>query len=257
MQEASYRKPAVIETVKESFAIMAGSFLSALSAGGLPAIAAFALLLAGAVSGVPAVQAVSAVVFVAVLVISFVAAFVVAQAKAIGIEVPTAPGALFLKAQFWKCVAASAVVGLASGGVLAVALVPGGLAWAAGFPAGEMAFVLFAGLLVGIPVAVYVGARLSLLTPSLVAGEPFSVSSAWSMAEGNVFGIFLSTLICSLPIEFAGTIVDAASKNSEQSAVLVSAGILRLALSFVQCLLTGAVAGIYYRELSRIRLTKA
>jgi len=250
MQLSAPRKPEIIQTAKESFVAVADSFLPALSAGGVPLVVAFAVMLAGVASGNAVIAIATLAAFFVLIVPSFVAVMLVAQARVIGVDIPTAPGALFREKQFWKCVAAAVGVWLVSASIVLVALAPGFMSMATGARDDAVALTFAIGFIVGFPAAAYVGLRMNLLVPSLVAGQPFSVSGPWALANGNVLGMFVSSLLCSIPVSIAQSLVESSSKGSEQAAVLVMGGILTMVLAMAQCMLTGAVSGIYYRELT-------
>lgn len=232
-------------TAWEAFGVAFDSLPSAISTAGIPMVAALAVFMAGAFSGDAAVAGVATIGFVAALVCSAWAVTIVSQAKALGVDIPLQPGAIFLKARFWKFAGASVACFLIPTAIMVLTI---GLSAAA--PSGSPGLSSVA-LLAGLAASFYVSLRLFLVLPAIVAGHPFSLAASWRLTGGSVLPIAGSLFLCLLPVSILESLIEAGAKSSETGTAKVTGALAILAVALMQALLTGAVAGLAYRKLGK------
>lgn len=245
MDEKAVQKIGIWAVARESFSVSATSFLPAASMGGVPLVAALGLLAVSSYAGNHAFSVLAFAAYSLTVVGVFCAVTLVAQTKALGLDLPRSLPDLLAMPQFWKYLLATGLCLMAPGVVVAATVLAVFVALGAGAPDSAVASLMLA----GIGGAFYVAMRLFLVTPAVAAGNAISFSESWKRTEGNALRIGALMFICMFPISLVQSALEGLAKSSEGSALKIAAALAILLTAFVQCLVGGAAGGLAYRRL--------
>jgi len=244
---ASADRLSILPTVKEAISLAASSFAPAISVTGLPLVAALAAVAVGGFVGNVTFAVITFVAFLLTLVCSIWAVMIVAQAKALGIDLPTRPGALFLHNRFWKYGGASVATTLATLAISIPAILVAGLMFE------RMQGFAAAVAIVGLLLSFYVGLRLFLVLPAIAAGHPAPFAASWRLTYGNTLAIACSLCLSLFPVWIVQSVTEELSRDSEAAVAKIAGSIIVLLIAVVQAAVMGAVGGVAYRDLSAAR----
>jgi len=244
---ASANRLPILQTVKEAVSLAASSFATAISITGLPLVGALAAVAVGGFVGNAVLAVVTFIAFLLTLVCSIWAVMIVAQAKALGIDLPTRPGALFLHSRFWKYGGASIATTFATLAISIPAILFAALLFE------RMQGLAAAVMIVGLLLSFYVGLRLFLVLPAIAAGHPAPFEASWRLTYGNTLAIACSLCLSLFPVWIVQSVTEELSKDSETAAAKIAGSIVVLLIAVVQAAVMGAVGGVAYRNLSAVQ----
>lgn len=233
------------QTVIESFELAKASLGPSFLLAGPVALAGFGLLLLPL--GVPVLYAPALYGYLALLMLTTLAAAIVPQAMASGVAAPSHAIKLVTVRAFWVYLGSSFACFLIP---LLAAAVP------ASFAISDPSLLVggdpeaLAWLALSIAIWTWLTLRLSLVLPAIAAGEPFSLRRSWRLTRGNTAAIGVCLLLAVVPVSLLQhAMVETVVASAEDSTTVAAIGVaLGLAMTIVQAVAYGTVTGVAFKR---------